>query len=67
MSSSSDNGACIVCDGLREEYTSAVALWADVGGADAETMHLPKAVAAKKQLDEVAGALLDHRSQHDLD
>lgn len=51
-------------DRLRVAYVSAVSLWAVVGGADPDTMHLPKAVAAKKDLDEVAGKLLNHREQH---
>jgi hypothetical protein len=62
--SGSDQAYCSVLEGLRDAYISAVSLWADVGGADPDMMHLPKVVAAKKHLDEVAGALLDHRSQH---
>jgi hypothetical protein len=55
---------CADLNTLRGGYIAAVSRWYDVGGADPNLMHLPEAVAAKKNLDEVATRLIDHRKQH---
>jgi hypothetical protein len=55
---------CEEFDKLRAAYEASVDLWINAGGADPEKMDTPKAVAAKKHLDETAAKLVDHRRQH---
>ncbi len=55
---------CEVRDTLRDAYQTAVSLWLSVGGADPNAMHLPEAVAAKKDVDLIAAKLVEHRSKH---
>jgi len=55
---------CEERDKLRDAYQQAVSIWLQVGGSDPKSMHLPKAVAAKKDLDHIAGQLVEHCNQH---
>ncbi len=55
---------CAEKDKLQAEYREAVLLWIELGGANAEVMHLPRAVGAKRGLDAAAIKLAEHRKQH---
>ena len=55
---------CEERDRLQAAYSGAVSLWMNVGGTDPERMSLPVVIAAKKDLDDVAKQLIDHRADH---
>jgi hypothetical protein len=55
---------CAERDRLREAYLTAVSIWVEAGGPDPDVIHLPKALEAKKRLDEAATRLIAHRGAH---
>jgi hypothetical protein len=59
-----DQSKCDERDKLQRAYQEAVSLWMKLGGTDPNTMHLPRAAAAKEDVDEIAAKLSWHRWDH---
>jgi hypothetical protein len=55
---------CEERDRLQGDYGDAVALWIQSGGAEPQRISNASAMAAKKDLDQSAKLLIDHRQEH---
>ena len=60
----SSHKKCKERDALQATYSTAISLWARMGGTDPLRMHLPVAIAATRDLDHIAKQLIDHRHEH---
>jgi hypothetical protein len=55
---------CEERDRLQADYGTSVSLWIKAGGTEPHRMSTPAALSAKKDIDDTAKRLIEHRDEH---